>query len=117
MTPYQVFFIVFCVLGISSGQILFKLAALSLPKSKSLWHITTFLVNPFLISGLVLFLGMTVLWILILRTIPLNNAYPFMALAFIFVPMLGAIFLGETIELKMVLGSLLIIAGIVVTVR
>jgi undecaprenyl phosphate-alpha-L-ara4N flippase subunit ArnE len=71
-------------------------------------------VSPHLIGGLVIYLGATVLWIWLLRTIPLSVAYPFMALAFLFVPVMGAAFLGEPFSFKSAFGAALIITGICV---
>ena len=59
----------------------------------------------------------SVLWLLVLRKVPLNLAYPFVALAFIFVPVLGHYLLGEPLRLQSLLGAALIGLGVWVSVR
>lgn len=107
-----------CVFGISSGQVLFKIAARSASASTDVISMGRDLVfNPFLIGGLVVYLATTFLWIWLLRSVPLSVAYPFMALAFLFVPVMGAAFLGEPLSIRNALGAALIILGIWVIAR
>jgi drug/metabolite transporter (DMT)-like permease len=73
--------------------------------------------NPFLLGGLFVYFATTFLWIWLLRTVPLSVAYPFMALAFLFVPIMGATFLGEPLTVRSVIGAALIITGIWVIAR
>jgi drug/metabolite transporter (DMT)-like permease len=54
----------------------------------------------------------TLLWTWILRSVPLSSAYPFMALAFVFVPIICYLFLGETISQRQMAGATLIVAGV-----
>lgn len=104
---------ILCVACISCGQVLFKVAARSAAASADFLTVSRELaLSPFLIGGLLVYLGATALWIWLLRTIPLSVAYPFMALAFLFVPALAAVFLGEPLSFKSVLGAVLIVAGI-----
>jgi drug/metabolite transporter (DMT)-like permease len=106
---------VLCVACISCGQVLFKVAARSTSEYGDVLSAARELAfSPFLIGGLVIYLGATVLWIWLLRTIPLSVAYPFMALAFLFVPAMGAAFLGEPLSLKSAVGAALIVTGICV---
>ena len=113
MSVANVLLTILCVACISSGQVLFKIAARSASASGDFLSATRELaLNPFLIGGLVIYLGATILWIWLLRTIPLSVAYPFMALAFLFVPILAAAFLGEPLSFNSALGALLIVAGI-----
>jgi drug/metabolite transporter (DMT)-like permease len=104
---------ILCVACISCGQVLFKVAARSAsPSGDFLAATREIALNPFLIGGLVIYLAATALWIWLLRTIPLSVAYPFMALAFLFVPVLAATFLGEPLSFNSALGAVLIVAGI-----
>lgn len=103
-----------CVLGIAAGQILFKLAALSLAGGGSLW---VRWLNPYLIIALCVYGLATLLWVWVLRTVPLHLAYPLMALAFLFVPTLAHIFLGEPFHPKVFFGGALIMLGVFISVR
>jgi undecaprenyl phosphate-alpha-L-ara4N flippase subunit ArnE len=44
--------------------------------------------------------------------VPLNKAYLFMALSFVFVPLAGHLFLAEKITVGAIIGAALIISGI-----
>jgi multidrug transporter EmrE-like cation transporter len=98
-----------CVTCISIGQLLFKKAAATLPETMSLVALFT---NPWLSASLALY-GLTTLgWIWILRHAPLHLAYPFMGLAFLIVPTLAWIFLGEPLHWRSFAGGALIMAGV-----
>lgn len=118
MNIVQFFLIMVCVVGISIGQILFKLAAKSLPKSGGTLEIALSLIlNPYLLIGLTVYLAATALWIWVLREVPLNLAYPLMALAFLFVPLLSMYLLGETFSRTSLFGGILIVSGVYIIVR
>lgn len=103
------FYTLVCVLGISIGQLLFKKAAAALPDVLSL---PALLQNGWLIAALALY-GITTLgWVWILRHAPLHLAYPFMGLAFLIVPTLAWLFLGEPLHWRTLAGGALIMAGV-----
>lgn len=112
MTPSLASLTILCVLGISLGQMLFKKAASSIPTPAAWQH---WVFNGWLIAALALYGVTTLLWIWVLRHAPLHLAYPFMGLAFLFVPCLGWAFLGEPIRMPTLIGGALILAGITVT--
>lgn len=98
-----------CVICISLGQVLFKKAAATLPAVPT-WQ--SFAFNGWLISSLALY-GLTTLgWVWILRNVPLHLAYPFMGLAFLIVPTLAWLFLGEPLHWRTLAGGALILAGV-----
>jgi drug/metabolite transporter (DMT)-like permease len=118
MSISQILLIILCVVGISTGQILFKLAALSPIRGERPLAIAFELaLNPYLLAGLTIYLAATVFWIWLLRQVPLNLAYPLMALAFLFVPILGAYILDEPFTRSTLIGGILIIGGVYVIVR
>jgi drug/metabolite transporter (DMT)-like permease len=113
MSLANILLTILCVACISCGQVLFKVAARSAsPAGDFLTATRELALSPFLIGGLVIYLAATLLWIWLLRTVPLSVAYPFMALAFLFVPLLAAAFLGEPLTFNSTLGAVLIVAGI-----
>lgn len=98
-----------CVVGISIGQLMFKKAAAALPVQP---EVMDWLLNGWLIASLALY-GITTLgWIWILRHAPLHLAYPFMGLAFLIVPTLAWLFLGEPLQWRTLAGGVLIVAGV-----
>lgn len=104
--------LVLCVAGIACGQILFKLAARSIHSGA---HLVAVLTSPFLITGVVIYGVTTLAWIWLLSKLELTRAYPFMALSFIFVPLLSTFLLGEHISPRYWAGTILIIAGLLLT--
>lgn len=99
-----------CVACISIGQLLFKQAANALPPEPQLLD---WLLNGWLIASLALY-GLTTLgWVWILRHAPLHLAYPFMGLAFLIVPTLAWLLMGEPLHWRTLAGGALILAGVV----
>lgn len=103
------FYTLLCVLGISIGQLLFKRAAAALPDALSL---TGLLQNWWLMLAFVLYGVTTLGWVWVLRHAPLHLAYPFMGLAFLIVPTLAWVFLGEPLHWRTIAGGALIMAGV-----
>lgn len=109
MSRTTVLLTLLCVLCISIGQILFKKAAAGF-EAPLTWR--SFVLNGWLIASLALYGFTTLGWVWILRNVPLSLAYPFMALAFLFVPLIAWMALGEPLHWKTFAGGLLILAGI-----
>lgn len=106
-----------CVLGISAGQILFKLSSKEITFEGLPQLINGIIYNYYLLIGLLIYVVTTFLWISLLKIVDLKDAYPIMALAFIIVPLLAKFFLKEEIEFKTIFGGLIIIIGIIISVR
>ena len=109
MNPLLTSITVLCVLGISLGQLLFKKAAQSIVDATN-WQQWVF--NGWLIAALALYGITTLVWIWVLRHAPLHIAYPFMGLAFLIVPVLGWMMLGEALTWQTLAGGALILAGV-----
>lgn len=114
MSILQFLFIVMTVVALSFGQILFKMAATSMDFSAA--TLLPGLLNTKLIVALVVYFFATVMWLLVLRSIPLRVAYPFAALAFFLVPVLAHFLLNETISWNTFAGASLIALGVWVSV-
>lgn len=114
MSTQNFLFATLTVLALSVGQILFKLAAQGFNGSGSL--LQQLLGNRFLALALVVYAAATGFWIALLRQLPLAVAYPFAALAFVFVPVLGYWFLGEPLRWQNLLGALVIVIGVWISV-
>jgi drug/metabolite transporter (DMT)-like permease len=110
----RIFQALLSVAGISTGQLLLKMAAMNLVNAEAIgfWFLG-FRINIYLMGGLMVLGASTLLWIWVLRGIPLSMAYPVMALAFVIVPILSFFILGEALSWKILLGSLLIGAGLI----
>ena len=57
--------------------------------------------------------GTFVVWMMILRAMPLSRAFPMTGLAYVTVPLLAWTVLGESIDLPRAGGIALIVAGVV----
>ena len=117
MNALTILLLISCVLLLSIGQLLFKLAAESFPKTFVWDSIFSFLVNKYFILALLIYGVATICWVWLLSKVPLSRAYPFIALAFILVPIMSNFFLGEKIPLTVILGSSIIIIGLIVSVN
>ncbi len=116
MTLGNVLLIITCVLGISAGQILFKLASSSFPVAFGMAEWLQFLVNKYFVSALIIYGAATIGWIMALKRVDLFIAYPFMALAFIIVPCASYYILGEPLTSRTFIGASLIVTGLIISV-
>ena len=103
-----------CVIGLSIGQILFKMAALAWTAEQSLWATKPLTLT---ILALALYGSMTFAWIWILRMTDLGRVYPLMSIAFILVPLGSAYFFGERFGMGYYLGVSFIILGLLMTLK
>jgi drug/metabolite transporter (DMT)-like permease len=102
-----------CVVGITAGQILFRLAAQRLDSSR-LW--ASALGSPWLWVALAVYGLATLLWIHVLRTAPLHRVYPLFALAFVCVPLVEHWVWQQPMRWQSWVGGALIVAGVAVSV-
>jgi drug/metabolite transporter (DMT)-like permease len=98
------------VLALSIGQVLFKLAAAGFGGSEP--FVRQLLFNKYLIAALVVYGLATGLWVALLRQVPLHVAYPFVAMAFFFVPLMAHWVLGEPLRWQTLTGASVIFVGV-----
>ena len=96
---------------IAMGQVLFKMTSAT-AGDLSVKGLLALAANPVLIAALALYGFGTVVWIYVLKSVPLAIAYSFMGLTFCFVPVLAQIFFAEPLTLRYALGTALIFAGL-----
>jgi uncharacterized membrane protein len=75
------------------------------------------LINPWVISGFAAAFAASLAWMVALTRFELNYAYPFMSLAFVLVMGFSVLFLGEALSTGKIIGTLLVMAGLVVIAR
>ena len=75
------------------------------------------LVNPWIISGILATFFAGVSWILTMSRFEISYAYPWISLNFIFVLILGGFLLDESFTSTKLIGTLLIIMGVIVISR
>ena len=105
---------IICVVGIATGQILFKLSAASLQRTGSFFDPSTLVT---LVSAFALYGVTTIAWVWVLQKIELGRVYPLMALAFVLVPIGSHIFFGERFQPQYFIGVGLIMVGIFFAVK
>lgn len=110
MTLFQIFLTVSCVLAISSGQLLFKKVSININQNSD--FLSYSVLGTFSLA-IIIYGFATIFWIYILRNVPLNQAYSFMALSFVFVFIGSYWFFNERISFQLILGLVLIILGLV----
>jgi drug/metabolite transporter (DMT)-like permease len=102
-----------CVVGIASGQVLFKFCAQAF-REYGLWATQTLAL--FVLSAM-LYAVTTIVWIWILAHAELGKVYPIMALAFVFVPLASFLVFGERFSQAYLIGLVMIVVGVGLTVR
>lgn len=112
MTILQTSVILFSVLMVCGGQLLFKLVGLRLQAGFALLDPKVWTIA---LLSIVIYGSATILWIAVLRTVPLVKAYPYMALSFVLVPIGGVLLYSERVHWPYAVGALLIVFGVVLT--
>ena len=75
------------------------------------------LLNPYIIISIVLTFMAGVAWMMAMTKFEISYAYPFTSLGFVLILLFSALLLGETMTWSKVIGSVLIVIGIVVSSR
>lgn len=103
------------------GQIILKWQATKLDglleRSQFIEYLARLLLNPWVLSSLVAAFLAFLSWSIVMTKLPLSHAYPFTAVSFILVLVLSAIFLQERITMLKVIGSSLVILGLILGSR
>lgn len=115
------FLIVFISVSLSAiAQMSFKYGVNSVDLAQSsglilkAWNLFT---SPFVIIGLSLYGIGTVLWLFALKQIDLSLAYPFVGMSFVMVFLMGVFILGEPFNINRMIGTMIIIVGILFLAR
>ena len=106
-----------CVALLAAGQMLFKVAAAQWRIDGWTWTTVRSFLSPALLVALLLYAVATVLWVFILRTVPLSLAFSVYALVFLLVPLLAHLLFGESLSMKTLIGAAVIVVGVVISVR
>jgi multidrug transporter EmrE-like cation transporter len=97
----------------AGGQMLFKSAALRMPREVPfLQSLLNLLQNWQFLAAVAIYFLLTIVWVWILRVVPLSRAYPFVALAFALAPLLGSFWFGEPLPVRLLAGLAIILCGL-----
>lgn len=72
------------------------------------------ILDPFIFSGFASAFLASLFWMAAMAKFPISYAYPFMSSAFVLVMFFSAIFFGESINTYKVLGTVIVILGIII---
>lgn len=97
---------------IAAGQVMFKITGQRLAAYPG-QPFQAAVLSPVFLGALALYGGATLLWIYVLKTVPLSYAYSFMALTFVIVPVMAALWLGEDLSTRYYVGMGLVLAGLI----
>lgn len=114
MTRFLWIILILYPVAVGAGQILFKLAAQRLRPGASIWVQAT---EPMLLAAFALYGALAIVWILIVRELPLSAAYPFVALSFVVTPLFAWLLLGEKLNPAYLIGIAFICTGVIITQR
>jgi len=84
------------------------------PKLK---YICVFLIEPWVLSSIMATFFAGIFWIAALSKFELNYAYPWMALIFVIMMFMGGYLFDELITVNKVLGTALVVAGLIIIAR
>lgn len=102
--------VAFCVLALTSGQVMFKVVSSRIVTLADLRTDTVALaIFAFAAS---LYAISTLAWVVALRSLPLSQAYLFTAAGFVLVPFAAHFLLGEPLSARVLVGAVLVAAGI-----
>lgn len=109
--------ILIVILG-TVGQLSLKYAfQFSTPSKNASASISNILYSRYFWIWFFSYVLVTGLWLFVLRTIPLNQAFPALGLTFALVPLASHHFLKENIVFSQWLGIVIIVAGVVLVVQ
>lgn len=79
--------------------------------------ISTVFLNPFVLSGFLMYALSTIFWLMALSRKDLSFVYPFISLTYILVLVLSSLVLRESIGLGKILGTIFIVIGLIAIAR
>ena len=112
MTLFQYGQLIVVVTLMTTGQMLFRKAALASPPLSTLKGLLALGTSPVFFLALVIYGATTLLWVAVLQQVPLSRAYAFTALSFVFVPAAAVVVYGEKMTLQLAIGFAMVIAGL-----
>lgn len=116
MTTRQIALILCVVALMVFGQVLFRLAAdrLDANYGLTLSSISKLITNPYMLAGIVVYGGTTLVWVAVLREVGLSQSYPFVALTLVLVPLAGVLLFSEPVTGRLLVGGFFVLVGVAI---
>jgi drug/metabolite transporter (DMT)-like permease len=115
MTTLNLFSLLIFTGLLAGGQLLFKHVGLAMKGKPLVEGFITVAHAPALYAALSVYAVSTLLWIWILSRIPLSQAYPWVAVGLVIVPLLAWLVFGERVGNVYWLGVVFVILGVLLT--
>ena len=112
MKPGHLAILALVPLVIAVGQILFKLVSAGQPEVRGVSGAIIYFADWRLWLALLLYGAATLAWLTAIRKIPINQAYMFMALSYVYLPVISWAVLGERYSFAQGAGLALILTGL-----
>lgn len=103
-------------LMLAVGQALFKASAISWAEKDKAGFSVLNIISTTFVASLVLYGLATILWIIVLRNLPLSKAYPIMLVGSACIPLIGYFFFNEALTIRYMVGFGIVLAGLYITV-
>lgn len=112
MTNAQLASIFIVVSAMVAGQLLFKLSSEHIVVGQGVPRFLLSLVTWQFLLAMVFYSVSTLLWVLLLKHVPLSRAYPFMALSFVILPLAAYLIFKEPVSMRYVVGLIFFMTGL-----
>jgi drug/metabolite transporter (DMT)-like permease len=99
-------------LGMSLGQVMFKVAADRAKARAADGFLEPLVTDGYFLAAVAIYGVLTLVWVWILTSVPLSRAYPFVVLAFVFTPAFAVLFFNESVNTWYLMGLALILSGL-----
>lgn len=112
------FFLMLVVVLGTIGQISLKYAFhISTPGRELSMSMQNLLFSRYFWIWFICYVVVTILWLFVLQTLPLNQAFPVLGLTFALVPLASHHFLNEKVIRSQWIGIIIIVSGVVLVVQ
>jgi drug/metabolite transporter (DMT)-like permease len=103
--------LIFCVIAEVCRELCFKVAAMRSDPERPgyAWRLAR---RPLVWTGIALWSGEILAWVVVLGSLPLAVAFPLITLGYAAVPLAGAWVLGERLNRAQAAGATLVVAGV-----
>lgn len=112
MTAGQIASIVGVVASMVVGQTLFKVSSQYIVLGDGFHRLLLSLISWQFVLALIFYLFGTLLWVVLLKSVPLSRAYPFVALSFAVLPIVSYVLFSEPINLRYLGGLAVFLSGL-----
>lgn len=104
--------LVIMMLSALAGQLLLKSGVNQSQLEASFQSVVRTLLMPHIILGFTIYGLSSILWLFVLQKLPLSVAYPSLAITYVLIVFLSAVFIREPLTVNKVIGSFIIVTGV-----